>query len=143
MRMGPGELVSCLQGDVGSRPNGLSRLRSMLIGHSAIRHDSASAALSSERVLLALAAHNDWEVHDMDVQTAFFYPELKESVYMMPPEGYGEFLSDQRLIPEMVRFLKRLTDLNMLCTDGITTLMNYFVRRAFAARTRIATYICL
>ena len=44
------------------------------------------------RVLLALAAHNDWEVHHMDVKTAFVYPKLNETVYMTLPEGYGEFL---------------------------------------------------
>ena len=31
-------------------------------------------------VLLALAAHFDWEIHHMDVKTAFLYPELKETV---------------------------------------------------------------
>ena len=36
------------------------------------------------RILLALAAHNDWEVHHMDVKTAFLYPELKKTVYMTP-----------------------------------------------------------
>ena len=60
------------------------------------------------RVLLALAAHNDWEVHHMEVKTAFLYPELKETVYMTPPEGYGEFLPDQRPIPKMLRLLKCL-----------------------------------
>ena len=51
------------------------------------------------RVLLALAAHLDWEIHHMDVKTAFLYPELKETVYMTPPEGYGEFLPDHKPIP--------------------------------------------
>ena len=60
------------------------------------------------RVHLALAAHNDWEVHHMDVKTAFLYPELKETVYMTPPEGYGEFLPDQGPIPKMLRLLNCL-----------------------------------
>ena len=60
------------------------------------------------RVLLALAAHNDREVHHLDVETAFLYPELKETVYMTPPEGYSEFLPDQRPIPKMLRLLKFL-----------------------------------
>ena len=60
------------------------------------------------RVLLALAAHNDWEVHHMDVKTTFLYPELKETINMTRPEGYGEFLPDQRPIPKMLRLLKCL-----------------------------------
>ena len=44
----------------------------------------------------------------MDVETAFLYPELKETVYMTPQERYGEFLPDQRPLPKMVRLLKRL-----------------------------------
>ena len=42
----------------------------------------------------------------MDVKTAFLYSELKGTVYMMPPEGYGEFLPDQRPILKMLRLLK-------------------------------------
>ena len=38
-------------------------------------------------VLLALATHFDWEIYHMDFKIAFLYPELKDSVYMMPPEG--------------------------------------------------------
>ena len=60
------------------------------------------------RVLLALAAHLDWEIHHMDVKTAFLYPELKETVYMTLPEGYGEFLPDHKPIPKMLKLLKCL-----------------------------------
>ena len=60
------------------------------------------------RVLLALAAHFDWEIHHMDVKTAFLHPKLKESVYMTPPKGYGEFLPDLKPIPKMLKLLKCL-----------------------------------
>ena len=60
------------------------------------------------RVLLALAAHFDWEKYHMDVKTAFLYPELKETVYMTPPEGYDEFLPDHKPIPKMLKLLKCL-----------------------------------
>ena len=39
------------------------------------------------RVILALAAHYDWEAHQVDVQTAFLNAPLKEDVYMTTPEG--------------------------------------------------------
>ena len=45
------------------------------------------AKLPTLRVLLALAAHLDWEINHMEVKTAFLYPELKDTVYMTPPGG--------------------------------------------------------
>lgn len=45
------------------------------------------AMLKTIRILLALAAFYDWEVHHADVKTAFLNPALKEEVYMEQPEG--------------------------------------------------------
>ena len=38
--------------------------------------------------LLAVANICDWEIHEMDVQTAFLQDELDEEIYMKQPEGY-------------------------------------------------------
>ena len=40
------------------------------------------ARLETIRVLLALAAHGDWQVHHMDVKSAFLNGELQEEVYV-------------------------------------------------------------
>lgn len=40
------------------------------------------------RLLLALAAKESWEVHHLDVKTAFLNGEIKEEVYVRQPEGF-------------------------------------------------------
>lgn len=45
------------------------------------------AKFTTIRVLLALSCESDWEVHGMDVKTAFLNSELEETVYMEIPEG--------------------------------------------------------
>jgi hypothetical protein len=44
--------------------------------------------LSSIRMLLALAAKFNLEVHQMDVHSAYLNGELKEEIYMKQPEGF-------------------------------------------------------
>ena len=46
------------------------------------------ARMDSVRVLIALAAHHGWQVHHMDVKSAFLNGELKEEVYVSQPPGY-------------------------------------------------------
>ena len=44
----------------------------------------------SLRMIAALAAQTNLQLHQMDVKTAFLNGELKETVYMKQPEGYEE-----------------------------------------------------
>ncbi|CAB3994449.1 Hypothetical predicted protein, partial [Paramuricea clavata] len=43
---------------------------------------------TSIRSLLALANILDWEIHQMDVKTAFLQGDLTDEIYMKQPEGY-------------------------------------------------------
>jgi hypothetical protein len=43
---------------------------------------------ASLRCLSAMAAHYDWEVHHMDVKSAYLNGKLEETIYMAQPEGY-------------------------------------------------------
>lgn len=43
---------------------------------------------SSLRAILALAASGDYEVHQMDVKTAFLNGDLDEDIYMEQPDGF-------------------------------------------------------
>lgn len=44
--------------------------------------------LETVRLLLALEAKNEWEVHHLDVKSAFLNGKLYEEVYVNQPEGY-------------------------------------------------------
>ena len=44
--------------------------------------------IGSIRVLIALAAHFDWEIHHMDVTSAFLNGDLEEVVYMQQPPSF-------------------------------------------------------
>ena len=44
---------------------------------------------SSFQTILALAAHYDLEIHQMDIKAAFLHGELKEMIFMRAPNGFS------------------------------------------------------
>ena len=46
------------------------------------------ARMETIRVLLALAEFYGWEVHHLDVKSAFLNGEIMEEIYVKQPEGY-------------------------------------------------------
>jgi len=57
-----------------------------------IEYDDAFAPvmrMELVRVLLMLAAQEGWQVHHMDVKSAFLNGDLKEEVYMRQPPGFA------------------------------------------------------
>lgn len=46
------------------------------------------ARIETIRLLINLAASYGWEIHHLDVKTAFLHGELKETVYVTQPEGF-------------------------------------------------------
>ena len=49
---------------------------------------SPVARFESLRLLLALAALEDWEVHQLDIKSAFLNGVLNEEIYMEQPQGF-------------------------------------------------------
>lgn len=64
------------------------------------------ARMTSIRTVLALAARYDWEIHQVDVKSAYLYGELNEDevIYTKPPPGDIKVCSDD----EVLRLLKAL-----------------------------------
>lgn len=56
------------------------------------------------RLLLALAAKNSWEVHHLDVKTAFLNGEIAEEVYVSQPEGFVK-RGKERLVYKLLKAL--------------------------------------
>jgi hypothetical protein len=80
------------------------------------------------RVLLAVAAAKDWEIHQMDVKTAFMNPRLKEEVYMAFPEGYSEFCPEPRDTSKgVLRLLKTVNGLKQAPKAWYEEIHGFFV----------------
>lgn len=60
--------------------------------------------LETVRLLLALSAKNNWEVHHLDVKTAFLNGELNEDVYVAQPEGF-EKVGREHLVYKLIKAL--------------------------------------
>jgi hypothetical protein len=61
---------------------------------------------STVRVILALAAMNKWELRQLDVKNAFLLGDLKEEVFMAPPQG---FVDSKYPIPKSCLFTKKVS----------------------------------
>ena len=48
---------------------------------------SPTLRMDTLRILLAVAAFRDWEIHQVDVKTAYLEGDLEEEIYMRSPEG--------------------------------------------------------
>jgi hypothetical protein len=44
--------------------------------------------MTTIRTVLAIAAHRDWEIHQIDIKSAYLNAELKDTIYMRAPPGY-------------------------------------------------------
>jgi transposase InsO family protein len=63
------------------------------------------AKLTTYRVIFALAALEQWEIHGMDVITAYLLGKLDEEIYMMQPEGFVRMGMKRNMVCRLLRSL--------------------------------------
>ena len=60
------------------------------------------AKMESIRLVLAISASKQWEVHNMDVKSTFLHGDIHEEIYMKQLEGY---ISDPSLVCKLKKSL--------------------------------------
>lgn len=55
------------------------------------------ARIETIRFIVAIAASNGWEIHHLDIKTAFLHGDLKEMVYVSQPDGFKVKGSEQKV----------------------------------------------
>jgi len=91
-----GQLVDKVKNEVDENGNNTTRDKARLcsMGHRQIKGPDFNetfapvAKFTTIRCILAMTAANGWELHQMDVKTAFLNGDLDEEVYMEQPDGY-------------------------------------------------------
>ncbi|KAI3655575.1 hypothetical protein MP638_007280, partial [Amoeboaphelidium occidentale] len=57
------------------------------------------------RFLITVACHYDYEIHTMDVSTAFLNGTLQETIFMDIPEGYGTIMNTTGKVLKLIKSL--------------------------------------
>ena len=89
------------------------------------------ARMDSIRTTLALAAHYNWTVLQMDVDTAYLNADVTEDIYMRQPQGFiQQGRNDQNLVFKLHR---SLYGLKQSAFNWNTTISTYFKELGFLA----------
>ncbi|KAG7544127.1 GAG-pre-integrase domain [Arabidopsis thaliana x Arabidopsis arenosa] len=79
------------------------------------------------RMILALAAQEDWCVYQLDVKSAFLHGELSEDVYVEQPEGYVKKGEEQKVY----KLIKALYGLKQAPRAWYSRIEAYFAKEGF------------
>ena len=82
------------------------------------------AKLTTYRVIFALAALEQWEIHGMDVITAYLLGLLDEEIYMVLPEGFARTGMKRNLVCRLLRSLYGLKQAARVWNQKIHAFLN-------------------
>ena len=86
---------------------------------------STVANMDYIRLVLAIAASKQWEVHHMDVKSAFIHGNIKEEIYMQHPEGFVTNPSLVCMLKKSLYGLKQAPRAWYTKIDGFFLSVNY------------------
>lgn len=86
---------------------------------------SPMAKMSTICVILALAAINNWHLHQMDVNNAFLHGELSKEIYVKVPEGYNVAKA------KILRLKRSIYDLKQASRQWYTKLSDALLKWGF------------
>lgn len=79
------------------------------------------------RLIIALAAHKDWKLYQLDVKSAFLHRELSKEVYIKQPKGYEKRGSEEK----EYKLHKALHGLKQAPRAWFSHIENYFTKEGF------------
>lgn len=85
------------------------------------------ARMDTVRIILALAAHKEWKVYQLDVKSAFLHGELMEDVYVEQPLGFVKKDEPQKVY----KLRKALYGLKQAPRAWFSRIESYFLREGF------------
>ena len=88
------------------------------------------------RLLLVLSLVNNWTVEQLDVETAFLYGELHETVYLKKPEGFNELSGKTMKSGEVLALNKALYGLVQAARMWMKTLVDHLTKKMGFQRSR-------
>jgi hypothetical protein len=93
---------------------------------------AATANMSTIRTVLAMAAQRDWEIHQIDIKSAYLYASIQEEIYMRAPPGY--LREDQR--GKVLKLKRSLPGLKQAGYEWAEELAGVFAKLGFS-RSRV------
>jgi hypothetical protein len=98
------------------------------------------ARLSSIRVILALAAREDWHVDNMDVDNAYLQSPVEEEVFMRQPKGYVQHGAKGRVL--VCRVHKSLYGLKQSANNWYGVINGWLKKYGFkASQADVCVYV--
>jgi Lhr-like helicase len=83
--------------------------------------------MSTICTILAMVAQHDWEIHQVDIKSAYLYADLKEEVYMRVLPGYLKAGEEGKIL----KLRKSLPGLNQASYEWHEELAAIFTKMGF------------